>query len=403
MKFFIKCIIVLILSAIIFTGCSSTAGINSFDTYIEGQDSQENFINYNNDKFYASNGESYYFLHKGFLYEIDKKTQKCHPMCNKSDCLHDNELSSSKRLECNANLNISDDKIVYNNGYLYYFFDDEEYDKDGNKHMVQRICRISTDNGTKEIIYTTEDYSIFNIRAHRGYLYLNLCPWNSNGEAGEEHVDLFRISLDGKSDPELFISLNDYRKKYKNMWITETRFYGNHLFYKIEYTKNKKSKVTFINVDLNNGKWTDIGSNLPLKDNTRLTIFNDKLIFNSTGTKICECNFNGKNVKEILDCSNLIQGYNFFAPYCNDGQNLIISMAKVNPKDIYDVTLSKRIIFCDKKYKAVIHDMPIKCLAEIGFDKDFFIYLSDDEDAPVYLIDKNRFKMKKIYEFPIQE
>ena len=393
--------------AIVFTGCSTTANIDYTDTFVAEQDSQENFINYNNEYYYASSGENYYFVRNGFLYAIDKKAQECYPLCNRSDCLHDKEETYTLRQECTAFLNSTDDKVVYNNGFLYYCIYDEEYDQDGNRHSADRICRISVDTTEREIIYTTIDYAVFNFRVHRGYIYMEAAKWAPDEEdpmggnsASQDKAELLRVALDGQGEAEVFVPYNEYKKEYMYMQIGETKFYGNHLFLKINYTKNGKTfSNTFINIDLETKEWRDIGDKLPLMSDSRLTIFNDKLVFNGNGTKIYECDFNGNNLNEVLDCSEIIGWYNYFAPYSNDGKNLIISMAYENPKDEYDVKLSKNLIFCNEKYEYTVRKMPIEYLAEVGFDEDFFVYQKDD-DKPIYLIDKNDFTMKKVYDFP---
>ncbi len=408
MKKIIYCIIALILCAVALTGCSGNSNIDYSDTYVAGQDSQENFINYYNEYYYASSGDNYYFVRNGFLYAIDKETRECYPLCNKSDCLHDREDSYELRKECKAYLNSTDDQVVYNDGFLYYCIDDEEYDKDGNHHMLERMCRLSVDGTKREIIYTTEDYTICNFRVHRGYLYMEAAKFaadeeDPNGEksASLDKAELLRVASDGQDKAEVFLPYNEYRKKYKYFDIRETKFYGNHLFLRINYSKKGKSKSTIFNVDLETKELKDIGDNLPLAYDARLTIFNDKLVFNGDGTKIYECDFNGENLKEVLDGSKIVKEYNRFAPYSNDGKNLFISVYYVNPKNGYEFKLSKKLISCNKKYEYTVHEMPIKYRAEIGFDKDFFIFQKDkDEKTPLYLIDKNNFSMKKVYKFP---
>lgn len=408
MRKYAKYVIALIICAAMLGGCSDAARIDYTDTFVAEQDSQENFINYNNAYYYSSSGESYYFVRNCFLYAVDKETQECYPLCNKSDCLHDREESYAMLQECNAFINSTDDKVVYNSGFLYYCISDEEYDKDGSRHLVQRICRLSVDGTKRKILYTTADYAIYNFRVHRGYLYMEAAKFYPDEEdpeggniASQDKAELLRVALDGQDEAEVFVPYNEYRKKYKFFEIRETKFYGNHLFLRIDYNKNGKFQGTIFNVGLKTKEIKDIGDKISLADDARLTIFNDKLVFNGSKTKIYECDFDGNNLKEVLDCSEVIGWYNFFAPYSNDGKNLIISMAYENPKDEYDVTVSKNLIFCNQKYEYTVREMPIEYLAEIGFDDDFFIYQKDKEDNdPIYLIDKNDLTMTKVYDFP---
>ena len=69
-----------IIIAIFFTSAVSGCGNNNLkidntDKYIFNQDSQENFIRYQSQLYYAESEDSYYYLNtdNGFLYVIDKK------------------------------------------------------------------------------------------------------------------------------------------------------------------------------------------------------------------------------------------------------------------------------------------------------------------------------------------
>ena len=409
MKKYPKYIIALITCAAMLGGCSGTARIDYADTYVAEQDSQENYIDYSNEFYYASSGENYYFTRNSFLYAINKQTQECHPLCNKSDCLHDQEETYALREKCSAFINPTDDKVVYNNGFIYYCIYDYDYDKDGIYRMADSICRLSVDTLMRETIYTTTDYAIYNFRVHRGYIYMEASAYvtdegGGSRESSQGDAELLRVAIDSQDEAEVFVPYNKYRKKYKYFVVRETKLYGNHLFLKIGYTKNGKSQKTILNVNLGTKEIKDIGNNLPLDDASMLTIFNDKLVFNGNQTKIYECDFDGNNLKEVLDCSEIIGWYNRFDPRSNDGKTLFISIAYVNPEDSYDFTKSKNVIFCNEKYEYTVREMPIEYLADVGFDEDFFIYQKDKEDNdPIYLIDKNDLTMRKVYDFSDDE
>ena len=103
-----------------------------------------------------------------------------------------------------------------------------------------------------------------------------------------------------------------------------------------------KENSYLINYDLQTDKWENLSEKLEVNINSMFTIFNDKLIF-ANGSKVYECDFNGENQKKILDCSDLIAGYQYYTPFTNDGENLIISAAN-------DDNEADKLIFCDKSY-----------------------------------------------------
>ena len=399
MKKYLNFIFVIIAGAIIFTGCSADKDINNSKAFVEEQDSQENFVSHQSMSCYANDETGYYFVQNDdrgsvFLYAIDKQTQECHPLCNKSDCLHDEEESYEKRTTCNAFLGaVSIEIVLYDNGFLYYVKSVEIKDKDGNSHVLDKICRKSIDGTKTEEIYSTEDYGFGSFKMHRGYLYLELVKWDSEGIASDDKSNIYRLSTDGKGEPELAVNLNKMRKKYPDMWIFDTRYYGDNILFEIQYTYNKQDKRTIINYDLNTKKWKDIGDNLDIEIDTMFTVFNEKILFGNQA-KIYECDFNGENLKEAIDCKELIKGYAYFTPYCNDGKNIYITAS--NNYDDY----SDEIIICDENYKATTQKLPIKFKPTIGFDETAFIYF-DEYTGELYWIDKSDYSSKLIYEFSV--
>lgn len=153
-------------------------------------------------------------------------------------------------------------------------------------------------------------------------------------------------------------------------------------------------KRTIINYDLNTSKWKDIGDNLDIEIDTMFTVFNDKLLFDN-GKKIYECDFNGTNQREILDCGKLIKGYSYFSPYCNDGENLFVSGSN-SYKD-----KSQNIIICNKNYNPTVQKLPIKFKPTVGFDEKAFIYF-DENTGGLYWIDKSDYSSKLIHEFSVK-
>lgn len=396
-----KKILIFVLIGIVFLcSCSNITTKNHEKESTNYNDSQENLISYQSINRYAASENGYYFIRNNddgslFLYEVDENKQECHPLCNKVDCLHDKETIYSKQIQCNAYVDgAREETLVFNNGFFYYVMEDVEKDKDGNEYMVQRICKKSVDGTKQQVLYTIEDYNIFGLKAHQGYFYIDASKWDK-GTAYPEQSCIYRIPIEKKGIIEKIVNLNKFRKKYLNMWVFDDRYYNDNLFLQIQYTKNNKEQQTIIQYNLNTQNWTDLGKYFTKDIQTKFTIFNDKLIFGN-GYKIYEYNISTKKQKEILDCQNIIKGYKYFIPYCNDGENIYIT-ASNSYKDH-----SQKIIICNKSYRAKVQKLPLKFTPTVGFDDKAFVYLNDSKQV-LYWIDKSTYKSKKIYEFPIQE
>ncbi|MGN1432992.1 MAG: hypothetical protein ACI4XI_04740 [Ruminococcus sp.] len=393
MKRFISAIIIAVFLAGAMSGCSeNNLKIDNSDTYVFNQDSQENFIRYGSQLYFAEGDKGIYFLNtdNGFLYVIDKATHKCQPLCNRSDCMHDRETSFEKKQECTAFLNISFKSLVYYNDSIYFQTVEDKTDKDGVSYELNEICKISADGTNREIVYSTRECTIWSFKIHRGYIYYEGSKKDTEGAAKGSNTALYKVSADGKGDTTELLPYYKYDIQ-KGMSVCDTRFYGNHLFLWITKLDGTKENSYLINYDLQTDKWENLSEKLKVNINSMFTIFNDKLIF-ANGSKVYECEFSGENQKEILDCSELLGGYQYYPPFTNDGENLIISAAN-------DENEADKLIFCDKSYKATLKNMPFEFTAEIGCDNTCFVDYNEEEKTLYYIDKSNTENAEKIYTF----
>lgn len=393
MKRFLSAIII----AVFFAGTLSACGENNLkidnsDTYVFNQDSQENFIRYGSQLYFANGEKAIYFLnnYNGFLYVIDKATHKCQSLCNRSDCMHDKEMSFEKKQECTAFLNTSFRSLVYYNNSIYFQTVENKTDKDGVSYELNEICKISSDGTNREVVYSTRDCTIWSFKIHRGYIYYEGSKKDTEGAADGSNMALYKVSADGKGDTTELLPYYKYGIQ-KGMSVCDTRFYGNHLFLWITKFDGANENSYLINYDLQTDKWENLSEKLKININSMFTIFNDKLIF-ANGSKVCECSFNGENQKEILDCSSILGGYQYYTPFTNDGENLIISAAN-------DENEADKLIFCDKSHKATLKNMPFEFTAEIGCDSSCFVDYSEEEKTLYYIDKSNTENTEKIYTF----
>lgn len=303
-----------IIIAVFLAGALSACGENNLkidnsDTYVFNQDSQENFIRYGSQLYFAESDKGIYFLNtdNGFLYVIDKATHKCQPLCNRSDCMHDRETSFEKKQECTAFLNTSFKSLVCYNNSVYFQAVEDKTDKDGVSYELNEICKISADGTNREVVYSTRDCTIWNFKIHRGYIYFEGSKKDTEGAAEGSNTALYKVSADGKGDATELLPYYKYDIQ-KGMSVCDTRFYGNHLFLWITKPDGAKENSYLINYDLQTDKWENLSEKLKVNINSMFTIFNDRLIF-ANGSKVYECDFSGENQKEILDCSELLGGY----------------------------------------------------------------------------------------------
>lgn len=379
--------ITLLIITLTFLGCSNNnLDIDNSDTYIFGQDSQETFIAYQSRAYLAESEDSIYYINSdnGFLYVIDKETHNCLPLCNKSDCLHDKETSDSKKQKCNAFLGLCpSNNISYYNNKIYFNKKTEYKDKDGVSYTAYEIYKLSLDGTKRELVYSTTEFYIWNFKIHRGYIFFEASKYDEEVGFSGSSSALYKVSVDGNSEAEEVLAYYKYGIQI-NMIVMDTRFYGNHIFLLIDYidTDNNSTESRYlINYDLQTDEWENLSEKLDINIESMFTIFNNKIVF-SNKSRIYECNFDGSNEKEILNCTDILDGYQYYNPLTNDGENLIITPC--NDEDV-----SEYLIFCNSDYEPSVHKMPFAFLAETGCNKESLIIYSSN-DCILYNIDKSK-------------
>lgn len=407
-----KILIILLIAMFLFSfaGCSFGADdktdlskLDYSDTYIEGQDSQENYIASDFSGYFASIGNSYYFMNKHFIYQVDKETHKCSPLCNKSDCLHDKETNKSMRAECQAYVEGADPEetlIAYGNN-LYYHSTEMSVDRDGVEDDVEAFYRISPDTGERTSVYKIKGYALMKFKIHRGYIYFKAVKFKKDSnDAFSDNADIIRVPLkNSNEEPEILLDVTEIRKQYKNGFIGDVRLYGNHLFAEINYDKSsKEAGNTLLSYDLDKKEWIDIKDKTDVNFNVGFTVFNDRLILREVNSGIYECGFSGENCKNIIKQEELIKGYNIWIPFANDGKSLFITTAK-DDENISDLSsfYSNKIIIADRNYNTTVTELPVAfAYVTIGFDDKCFLNMSENE---LLRIDKSTLTKEIIYEF----
>lgn len=384
----------LLIILIIFTlcSCNRTEEIKLLDSYVFNQDSQENCISVGSVEKVAESSESYYYLSEfnKFVYIIDKTSKKCMPLCNKPDCLHDKE---SMPENCNAYLGTMANNIVLYNDYLYYSSSREITDKDGVVHTVYEINKITLDGSSKSNVFSTEEYTIWSFKIHRGYIYADMSLIDSEGCSEWSNSALYKISIEDTSKISEFLSYYKYSDTY-GFLVSDTRFYGNNLillFNKLN-SDNKEERI-LVNYNLKTDEWINLSEKLNVNVTTYFTVCNGDIYYGANNC-VYRCNLNGDNQICVIDGAddkyNNFSNCIYFNPLTNDGENVLVSLANDNEN-------SDSVIFYNCKTDEIeIHTIKTQNQADIGGDGKSLINKLDNS---LYFYDKIEKKAYTIYDF----
>lgn len=220
-----KKIAIVTLLALSLCGCAE----KQEDTYMEGTDYQYMYKDLENIFPRQAKGEEgYYLLNGKFIYYINKEENAVMPLCNKPNCLHNQETEESRYQSCNGYVeNNGMIGIAYCDGYLYYVsckFDE--------KNMYE-LYRVKEDGSVKELVHQWNDSTIKQWIVHRNKFYFVEVTYETqeDGEIGElyavKELDL-KKALNGKEtviyEPEENLVIED---------IAWPSAYGNHLYFDV--------------------------------------------------------------------------------------------------------------------------------------------------------------------------
>ena len=235
-----KSILCMIIFMIMISGCSKEK-IQYTDTYIPKQDMQ--YMHYENFGINTvETEEGYYKLINQFLYFIDKKTMTAVPLCDKAECLHEQDTSRNKT-ECNAYAGYNNmGQLFYDGNFLYVLRD--VYHKDDSDTYITELWRISMDGTTKDkVCGLPKEEEVFCWMLHRESVYY---VTEKEGEDGKIHKVLKYFQL---KDTDNIKTIKMFDDIY-NGCVQDIQAYGNYVY--LYLTGNNK--------DIESGE-TDIEEN----------------------------------------------------------------------------------------------------------------------------------------------
>ena len=231
---YIACIMLVIIAL---SGCSREK-IQYADTYISEQDMQ--YTHYQNAYGAGMNTveteKGYYKLVNKFLYFIDKETMSTVPLCDKAECLHDQETPEKKQ-NCDAYTGSDENgQLFYDGTFLYVLRD--VYDKEKNRY-VKELWHISMDGTTKDRVYTfPEGEEIFRWILHRGTVYY---VTEEEGENEKLHKVWKCFSLKDTKSVKTIDVFNDIY----NGDVQTLQAYGNYVYlYILGFNEDIESDLT---------------------------------------------------------------------------------------------------------------------------------------------------------------
>lgn len=225
-----------LLACIFLTGCGTEA---LPDTYVEGSDYQ--YTQWASGLFYPNvqQGDGVvYLFHNGFVYYLDEATGVIMPLCNKADCLHDQETDPEKLTACNAFMGTSEVAQIQNAGFMWNTTgiakcDGYIYCLTEKVSGQQTIFRCSLDGTKKELVYTwdSEKSSIGEWIIHRNVLYyVEQRYYLEDGELFME-MSLKALPLTGLDRQPETIYVAD--KDLTVFTLGNPKAYGNYIYFEI--------------------------------------------------------------------------------------------------------------------------------------------------------------------------
>ena len=174
--------LLLILS--IFTiGCNNEKYLGN--EYIEEKDAQYMFMRTDGERYITRSEEGYYFINGLYLYYCDFNEMEPLVLCNKPNCLHDKEVDSSKKYNCNGFLitGVTPKLLTIYDGYIYCDIEADFLKDSFNPELI----RISLDGDKRETVCKLES-DIYSMALHRGKLYYSVSKLSLESDDAEKGI-----------------------------------------------------------------------------------------------------------------------------------------------------------------------------------------------------------------------
>ena len=240
-----RCIFIFIFT-IFFAGCTPKTGYPSDNHFYLGTDFQHTWTATSQERILTESEDGYYCILLRdsiyYLYFIDKATMKIVPLCNKPNCLHDQETEDEKIIDCNAYLygNSFYTNLNFMDGKLYLVPNDQEQTV---------VLQMEPDGSNRKELYringkTHGSHTAF----HRGMLYISFHIYTQEMEAASE-IWAYPLNTTKKSPEKLgTFSIN-------KGGLDELKVQGNFLYTKALSSKSdERMQDNIYRIDLTHKK-----------------------------------------------------------------------------------------------------------------------------------------------------
>ena len=438
------------ISLLAFSGCGKT---ESKDSYVEGSDYQYQFYDRNKFTTNMAKGKEDTFIKNGrYIYRIGENGTQMSALCNKTNCLHDQETDRKKAAECNAYIDSPDGAsgLAYMNGYIYFVGEEALSGVD----TTDVVWKISEDGATREKVYQWDKKVVEGSCFHRNTLYYVEHSYN---ESNEESYVVKELKLDGigKTKPKTIFTPD------KNVTIhafSTLQAFGNHIYINMDGEQADKTKnlTDEERANMSAKEWNKYSYNKTFQYNlmdeelteikvpeqsdsekvSQITFWKNKIVFQAfdgnksrdydTKTNVYIANLDGTDAKVLLKDMPMYRWFTSDGNYlyvsdCPENIDKIVSSAEFKENSDTEQKLSfqftTHVDVYDKDMKLIdsmvapYRDWPYEPAYGIG-DQLFLLQQNDAGDKmELYCWDKTqigsyhgkKYEYKKICEQPISK
>lgn len=266
----ISMILTICLVSVTIIGCVGDSAPDTSPEYKFETDCQYYHTSSMGNRYIAETETMFYSVsQEGYLYGIEKDTMQAIVLCDKPECLHDQQdaTNMNERYECNAFVGSQGDGCIhYYDGFLYGIFRDFSRVQEASPSYA--LMRISLDGTSQKKIWTLdweEEIKGLPIMSamHRGKCYIMLQEYQANG---------------GVKSSVLSYDLNTGKVEviyHKEGYTSCLVLHGNHLFFREE---DKDLLPDTVQYNLTTGKLTI------LEDCFSVQRFGENLLYYSLDT-----------------------------------------------------------------------------------------------------------------------
>ena len=391
-KFLSFIIIIISITSII----SCAGNYESNNNYIKGKDAQYMYMGMNSQQYITASNEGYYFINGLYLYYCDFNGMEPIVLCNKPNCLHDKEIDSSKKYNCNGFLitGVTPKLLTIYDGYIYCDIE-ADFLRDS---FTPELIRISLDGSERKAICKLES-DIYSMALHRGKLYYSVSKRSLERDDAEKGIYQYTVKEydilnSGSEIKELFTgklvdgSISNIIPIGENLIFSESGFdqeSGKIIVYDSLYNikNNKRYKIA---EDISADTIGSFGIS-----NKNLVILPRKLDGNNyiTDNKLYEYNLETKESKVLFNKE--FEG-TFY--YSDDNYIYVDNTKYFSFEEKNDENYSRRLVIYNKKGEKIetidVSDIEDYFLFNSGDENYMFVKGENEEGAYIKYIDKSK-------------